>query len=393
MENKNENQEFELSLASLFKIFKGKLKKLVIFGLVAAILGGSIGALSVVLAKKSYGNTLTFYFPTPEKYEYKNVLPLLESDNFAKNVLIGTKEVEYTTDSGKTVKIDILDLDYTKEQEEDVTEYEYTKLASYETIKKLKELLKELPSEISILELKLNKANSDYTLAKDSFDVYMSVNADNLAFKDTIAALEIQLAELAAAKRTAFDEHNKALSRQKLAEQELIAAQKSYELAIKKSDEITNELRAEWLTDKDNKKMLDTYKKSVTYSIAHESNASSAGKNGEASSFVYVNVSVLDNEELANKIIENIPKEVSDVVIANSTPFEPNDIIECNLVSSARAIELDKTSMVKTAAIFAVIALLAVEIILFIAIVLSYFKKTVVDSSNENEKASENAKN
>ena len=139
--------------------------------------------------------------------------------------------------------------------------------------------------------------------------------------------------------------------------------------------------------------MLDTYKKSVTYSIAHESNASSAGKNGEASSFVYVNVSVLDNEELANKIIENIPKEVSDVVIANSTPFEPNDIIECNLVSSARAIELDKTSMVKTAAIFAVIALLAVEIILFIAIVLSYFKNTVVDSSNENEKASENAKN
>lgn len=393
MENKNENQEFELSLASLFKIFKGKLKKLVIFGLVAAILGGSIGALSVVLAKKSYGNTLTFYFPTPEKYEYKNVLPLLESDNFAKNVLIGTKEVEYTTDSGKTVKIDILDLDYTKEQEEDVTEYEYTKLASYETIKKLKELLKELPSEISILELKLNKANSDYTLAKDSFDVYMSVNADNLAFKDTIAELEIQLAELATAKRTAFDEHNKALSRQKLAEQELIAAQKSYELAIKKSDEITNELRAEWLTDKDNKKMLDTYKKSVTYSIAHENNASSAGKNGEASSFVYVNVSVLDNEELANKIIENIPKEVSDVAIANSTPFEPNDIIECNLVSSARAIELDKTSMVKTAAIFAVIALLAVEIILFIAIVLSYFKKTVVDSSNENEKASENAKN
>lgn len=391
MENKNENQEFELSLASLFKIFKGKLKKLVIFGLVAAILGGAIGALSVVLTKKSYGNTLTFYFPTPEKNEYKNVLPLLESDNFAENVLIGTKEVEYTTDSGKTVKIDILDLDYTKEQEEDITEYEYTKLASYETIKKLKEILKELPSEISILELKLNKANSDYTLAKDSFDVYMNVNANDLAFKDTIAKLEIELAELAAAKRTAFDEHNKALSRQKLAEQELLLAEKSYDQAIKKSNEIIGELRAEWLADKDNKKMLDTYKKSVTYSISHEGSAS-IGKDGEGSSFVYVNVSVLDNEELANRIIENLPEEVSDTVTENATPLEIHSVIECNLVSSARAIELDKTSMVKTAAIFAVIALLAVEIILFIAIVLSYFKKTVVDSSNENEKASENAK-
>lgn len=391
MENKNENQEFELSLASLFKIFKGKLKKLVIFGLVAAILGGAIGALSVVLTKKSYGNTLTFYFPTPEKNEYKNVLPLLESDNFAENVLIGTKEVEYTTESGKTVKIDILDLDYTKEQEEDITEYEYTKLASYETIKKLKEILEELPSEISILELKLNKANSDYTLAKDSFDVYMNVNANDLAFKDTIAKLEIELAELAAAKRTAFDEHNKALSRQKLAEQELLLAEKSYDQAIKKSNEIIGELRAEWLADKDNKKMLDTYKKSVTYSISHEGSAS-IGKDGEGSSFVYVNVSVLDNEELANRIIENLPEEVSDTVTENATPLEIHNVIECKLVSSARAIELDKTSMVKTAAIFAVIALLAVEIILFIAIVLSYFKKTVVDSSNENEKASENAK-
>lgn len=392
MENKNENQEFELSLASLFKIFKGKLKKLVIFGLVAAILGGAIGALSVVLTKKSYGNTLTFYFPTPEKNEYKNVLPLLESDNFAENVLIGTKEVEYTTESGKTVKIDILDLDYTKEQEEDITEYEYTKLASYETIKKLKEILEELPSEISILELKLNKANSDYSLAKDSFDVYMNVNANDLAFKDTIAKLEIELAELAAAKRTAFDEHNKALSRQKLAEQELLLAEKSYDQAIKKSNEIIGELRAEWLADKDNKKMLDTYKKSVTYSISHENNASSAGKDGEGSSFVYVNVSVLDNEELANRIIENLPEEVSDTVTENATPLEIHNVIECKLVSSARAIELDKTSMVKTAAIFAVIALLAVEIILFIAIVLSYFKKTVVDSRNEDEKVSENAK-
>jgi hypothetical protein len=389
MENKNENQEFELSLASLFKIFKGKLKKLVIFGLVAAILGGSIGALSVVLAKKSYGNTLTFYFPTPEKNEYKNVLPLLESDNFAENVLIGTKEVEYTNESGKTVKVDILDLDYTEEQEKDVAKYEYTKLISYETIKKLKELLKELPSEISILELKLNKANSDYTLAKDSFDVYMSVNADNLAFKDTIAALEVELEALATAKKSAFDAHNQALSRQKLAEQELLAAEKSYEQAIKKSNDIIGELRAEWLADKNNKKLLATYRKSVSCSISHEGSAST-GKDGEGSSFVYVNVSVLDNEELANRIIENVPEEVSDIVIANSTPFEPNDVIECKLVSSARAIELDKTSIVATAAIFAVVALLAVEIILFIAIVLSYFKKTVVEAGNESKKSSDN---
>jgi hypothetical protein len=98
----------------------------------------------------------------------------------------------------------------------------------------------------------------------------------------------------------------------------------------------------------------------------------------------------LDNEELANRIIENVPEEVSDIVIANSTPFEPNDVIECKLVSSARAIELDKTSIVATAAIFAVVALLAVEIILFIAIVLSYFKKTVVEAGNESKKSSDN---
>ena len=67
MENTNEKQEFEFSLLSFLKIFKGKMKILVAIALIAAMLGGTIGALSSVLGEKEYGNLLTFQFPTPEQ--------------------------------------------------------------------------------------------------------------------------------------------------------------------------------------------------------------------------------------------------------------------------------------------------------------------------------------
>ena len=104
MENTNEKQEFEFSLFSFLKIFKGKLKMLIAIGLISAMLGGTVGALSVVLGKKEYGNLLTFQFPTPEQSGYSTVIPLLESDLFTEKILIGTKQVDFTDANGITNK-------------------------------------------------------------------------------------------------------------------------------------------------------------------------------------------------------------------------------------------------------------------------------------------------
>ena len=62
MEKNTEKQEFEFSLVSFLRIFKGKLKMLIAIGLVSAIIGGTAGVLVSLLGKKTYGNLLAFYF-------------------------------------------------------------------------------------------------------------------------------------------------------------------------------------------------------------------------------------------------------------------------------------------------------------------------------------------
>ena len=134
MEN-TEKKEFEFSLVWFLETFKGKFKILVTVGIIASILGGTLGVLNVTAGKKVYGNTLAFYFPTPEHTGYANVIQLLESDLFTENVLIGSiseGEMEITNAEGKVenVTINIPNLNYTETQKTEIINHEHEKLGS-----------------------------------------------------------------------------------------------------------------------------------------------------------------------------------------------------------------------------------------------------------------------
>lgn len=389
MEKNIEKQEFEFSLVSFLRIFKGKLKMLIAIGLVSAIIGGTAGVLVSLLGKKTYGNLLAFYFPTPEITGYSTVIPLLESDLFTENVLIGTKVVEITDADGEKVDVKIPDLKYSAEEEADVLKYEAAKLKLTESIKNYKNRLKALPLEIDNLKSQLTAANSAYTPFKDEYNRLWTVYSEGLSSTayEKITALE-NSDEYKAAKsnynnaQTAYDE--KVIEQAKVSET-LFNAEKELAEVTEKSNGIINALRTEWRRDPANKELVDDFHDNVTYSFTKDGSPltlNTQTKEDTSGKFIYIDIRIPENQALADKVIDNITNDIAEFVISNTTPVEKNDQIECMRISSGDAKDVNEDSLIKNTAIYAIIAFFAVEIITGLVIICAYLKNVVFAESS-----------
>ena len=388
MENTNEKQELEFSLLSFLKIFKGKLKMLVAIALIAAMLGGTIGALSSVLGDKEYGNLLAFQFPTQEQSGYSNVIPLLESDLFAEKILIGTKTVDYTDANGKTTSLTIPDLAYTAEQEAQVAEAEYTKLVAAENIKTIKDDLKQIPFELNLLKSELDNATNKFAPIEKEYETIWKMYSDTL-YEDAKKKLETIQGPYDEAK-AAFEAAQKAYSdcdkKQKSMENELYKAQNELNDATESSDAIINALRAEWRKDKSNKQLVEMFHQSVTFSFTKDGSplpTTSTTKEDTTGKFLYVDVRITKDEALANKIIDNVINEIAPFVISNTTPVEKNDVIKCVVLSTGDAKDLNEDSLLKNIILFAAIFFAVFELLACACIVLAHVKKTVFADEDE----------
>ena len=382
MENTTEKQEFEFSLISFLKIFKGKVKMLVAIGLVCAIIGGAVGVLVSTLGKKTYGNLLAFYFPTPEQTGYSAIIPLLESDLFIEKILIGTKEVD---------GVKIPDLDYSAEQQAELVEYETKKLQATNEIKELKKLLKTLPSEIENAKARFEAAESTYTPFKEDYEKLWAVYNETLAADAQNKITELSNNPDYKAAKEEFTNSQNAYSNKKIQQAEatkkLVLAENVLVDMTEKSNEIVNKLRAEWRKAPENKKLIENFHKNVTYSFTKDGSPlqlDSQAKEDTSGKFVYINVAVPENINLANEIISNISAEIGEFVIANTTPVEKNDQIECKAVSTGEARDVNQNSLIKNALVYALIFLLAAEVITGLVIIAAYFKKNFF-SVNEKE--------
>lgn len=408
MENTNEKQEFEFSLVSFLKIFKGKLKMLVAIGLISAILGGTIGALVVTVGKKTYGNLLAFYFPTPEQTGYSTVIPLLESDLFTENVLIGTKTVEITDADGKKVNVKIPDLPYSETEESEIAKCEAEKLKLTESIKSYKNALKALPLEIDNLKAQLDAANSAYTPFKDEYNRLWTVYSEGLSSTayEKITALESS-DEYVAAKNNfnnAQKAHDTKVIEQTTISEELYKAEKAITEFTEKSNEIINTLREEWRKNPENKELVEDFHEYVTYSFTKDGSPleiNTQGKEDTSGKFLYVNVRIPEDMALADKVITNILDDMSEFVISNTTPVEKNDQIECMRISSGVAKDVNEDSLIVTALIYALIFFVAIEALACVLIVCSYVKRTffpatekaAIEDGDESKENADNADN
>ncbi|MBE6533798.1 MAG: hypothetical protein E7678_02345 [Ruminococcaceae bacterium] len=373
MENTTEKQEYEFTFVSFLKIFKGKLKMLLAVALISTILGGTIGALVFTVGKKTYGNMLAFYLPTPELTGYSAVIPLLESDLFTEKILIGTKTVN---------GVKIPDLPYSAEEETLIIEYESKKLKATEDIKVLKSRLKTLPSEIDNLRAQYEAARSTYSPFKEERDKLWTVYDDKLAAdaKARLDALEANpeykkaKAEFDAAQKI----YNDTVIQQAEATEKLLNAENTLTEVTEKSDVIVNKLSSEWKKDSKNKKLVDSFHKHVTYSFTKDGkpldniNQTIPDTSGK---FLYINVEIPEDKDLANKIITNILSEISEFVISNMTPVEKSDHIECLCISSGEARDVNDDTLLISIGKFSLIFLAIFEVLAILAILASHFKK------------------
>ena len=383
MENTTEKQEFEFSLISFLKIFKGKLKMLVAIGLIAALLGGTIGALTVTIGKKTYGNLLAFYFPTPEQTGYSTVIPLLESDLFTENILIGTKEVEVTDAEGKSIQVKIPDLPYTSDEEKEVAKYEAEKIKLAEDIKNYKNALTSLPLEIENLKSQLEAATGAYTPLKEELTELWTVYSDKLS-TDALAKINTleSSEEYVTAKNNFLNAqraHGEKVIEHATASENLFKAEQARDEAVEKSNDIINVLRAEWRKDPVNKELVEDFQEYVTYSFTKDGSPLQINnqlKEDTSGKVLYIDVRIPENIALADKVIGNILNDIADFVISNTTPVEKNAQIECMRISSGEAKDVNEDSLIKTILIYALIFFAAIEFITCLGIVCSYLKRT-----------------
>lgn len=380
MENTKE-KEFEFSFTSIFKVFKGKLKIIIIIGLVAALLGGALGALLTVLSKKAYGNLLTFYLPTDEQNEYATILPLLESDLFLEKVLIDSTEEKYTDSNGETETIRVPNLPFTAKDKELYKQYTFEKLQAIETINKLKVYFTDIPYEQTQLKEKLTRATSDYTTAASVLNTYMSVQVPQIATDahlKTIGSLETDLNEKAAAKEAAEREYNECIDEYRVKEKLYHDAEVTIAESDEKLDEITAPLYEAWKMDADNSKMISLAKEGIQYSFSkRELYPDSEAKDKAeiiSSKFLYVKVEINGDEALADRIIKNMSKEMNDFIVMNSVPTEKYDIIKSSSISVPTSHIIYQVSLATSVIKYAVLFLAIAELLYVIKVAFSYFK-------------------
>lgn len=404
MEN-NETREFEFSFLAIFKIFKGKLKAILIVLLVAAILGGAFGTFILLFTQRFHGNLLTFYLPIAEESSYSNILPLIESDVFLQKVLIDTTEETYVLkdEQGVPLKdengnmitevIRVPNLPFSAEEKEDFKKYTALKIRSQRTIDELKQYFIDSPYERSVLLETLDRKRSDYSTAVSLLNTYMAVQDSTVADKtaNKIEELERQRNEAAAAKDLAEAEYNASIDEYQantlICHTEKVNI-RNYE---EKLDDILAPLYTEWKTDTKNAKTISLVEEGLEFSFSK--NELFPDENGEIEAdknpsrkFLHVKISLSNNKELAEKLIHNIHTEMEDFIVSHSSPSNSNEIIKVKCVSVPVSSTTFSSSIIITLAKY-VILFAALGVVVFISVILAnHFKQKylpLLESAND----------
>ena len=263
-----------------------------------------------------------------------------------------------------------------------------------------KNSLKALPLEIENLKSKLSAATNAYTPFKDEYNKLLTVYSEGLSSTalEKLNALE-NSEEYKTAKKNFTDAqqaYDDKVIEQANAAEKLFDAEKLLADATEKENEIIERLRAEWRKVPENKELVEDFDEYVTYSFTKDGSpleVKNTGKEDTTGKFIYINVEIPENIDLANSIIDNITAEIGNFVISNTTPVEKNDQIECIRISSGDAKDVNEDSLIKNVIIFAIIFFAVIEVVTCLIIICSYLKKNIFSTpEEENEKLPEGEK-
>ena len=350
MEENIRTQE-EISLAEIFKILWRKVKVLIFALVIGAIFGGSLGVLTT-FNEKYYGTTVEFYV-NPKKDENQinnesqygvygaygrhvmdNMTKLLASESFAEQLLLD--------DDGLP-----------------------TKFLSDENRAEIDAKIAEAGTPLAIKKSAVKTADDARTAMAEAQVVY------NQKAKEWETELQILVAggatvvEIETAREQCLGEAKRALETAQDAKE---LAELAETKAIEDANTAVEAVRALWRETKLYEELIVTVTESINYRYYDEEETD---VDDLARSFIYVNVSVLNDEELANDLFDQLLIMLPRYVEKNMAI--PSGYIGTNCQRITRLNEVEQTNsgyMLKTAIkyalLFGAVALVIASVVVII---------------------------
>ena len=335
MEENIRTQE-EISLAEIFKILWRKVKVLIFALVIGAIFGGSLGVLTT-FNEKYYGTTVEFYV-NPKKDENQinnesqygvygaygrhvmdNMTKLLGSESFAEQLLLD--------DDGLP-----------------------TKFLSDENRAEIDAKIAEAGTPLAIKKSAVKTADDARTAMAEAQVVY------NQKAKEWETELQILVAggatvvEIETAREQCLGEAKRALETAQDAKE---LAELAETKAIEDANTAVEAVRALWRETELYEELIVTVTESINYRYYDEEETD---VDDLARSFIYVNVSVLNDEELANDLFDQLLVMLPRYVEKNMA--SPSGYIGTNCQRITRLNEVEQTNsgyMLKTAIKYALL--------------------------------------
>ena len=350
MEENIRTQE-EISLAEIFKILWRKVKVLIFALVIGAIFGGSLGVLTT-FNEKYYGTTVEFYV-NPKKDENQinnesqygvygvygrhvmdNMTKLLGSESFAEQLLLD--------DDGLP-----------------------TKFLSDENRAEIDAKIAEAGTPLAIKKSAVKTADDARTAMAEAQVVY------NQKAKEWETELQILVAggatvvEIETAREQCLGEAKRALETAQDAKE---LAELAETKAIEDANTAVEAVRALWRETELYEELIVTVTESINYRYYDEEETD---VDDLARSFIYVNVSVLNDEELANDLFDQLLIMLPRYVEKNMAI--PSGYIGTNCQRITRLNEVEQTNsgyMLKTAIkyalLFGAVALVIASVVVII---------------------------
>lgn len=370
----------EFSFKDAIKALVPKTKLILVILIIAAIVGGCIGA-AAAYAKSYFGTSIEFYI-NPKRdqdagasssqfgvygaygqHVMDNIVKLLQSESFAEEMLLDE---------------DGLPIESVLEKESDRTEIDQKIAEATEPISKTKEAKAAEEAAAAIMEdKKLAYANAT-SLASKMNSNYLSLVSSNASAEEIAEAKRLS-EEAAAKEQQAKHEYD-------AAEQDHKMKLSDYNEAYKKSLGNVNAVLDIWRKSEVYKEYIEILTTSVKYSYIKEDEVQ-IGNTTEAlaKSFIYVNIRVSQNSEIAEFVYDRVNEVLPRYVQENMAV--PSGYVATNCQRITRLDNIEQTSSGKiliSAVKYAVIfGLLAAFVSAFLIVVSKNTKEWLVSFKKE----------
>ncbi len=373
----NEKVKEEISLGQIFKLFLSKIKIIIIVVLAAAVVGAGLGVLRTY-DKKYYGTKLEFYV-NPHRassvendsqygvygaygiHVMDNIVKLLSSELFAEQLLLELDEDGQSTQL--PAKIDGNDalnnlIDDAKKAKEKYDSY-------VDNVETYSDLLVTASNNLATNMKNLNSAWAQYKTENPSLSLPDAPTKISLDDPLQLSSLELKINGLIDA--VAQNEEDIRVYSAVLEDMKNNAKK-----AEKTWEEKKNETLEKWReSDPNYSSMLSLYRSSITYTYYSESDKSIDLADSFARSFIYVKVSVLNNEIKAEQIYEKIVNVLPAFVETNMPVPSGYDGTNCQKITRIDGIRLTNEGLVTSTAVkYAVILALAALVLVCITLII-----------------------